>query len=107
LTGAELDTALEAFGDFADLKSRLTRGHSRGVADLAERAGARVGLVPDDRVLLRRAALVHDLGAIGIPTALWEKRGPLSVPDGERMRTHPYWPNAHWLGRPLSRPSAL
>jgi HD-GYP domain-containing protein (c-di-GMP phosphodiesterase class II) len=90
LTDAELDTALEAFGDFADLKSRFARGHSRGVADLTERAGARIGLAPDDRVLLRRAATVHDLGAIGIGTALWEKRGPLSVAEGERMRTHPY-----------------
>lgn len=90
LTGSELDAALQAFGDFADLKSRFTRGHSRGVTDLADRAGARVGLARDDCVLLRRAAMVHDLGAIGIATALWEKRGPLSAADGERMRTHPY-----------------
>lgn len=90
LTQSELDSALEAFGDFADLKSRFTRGHSRGVTDLADRAGARLGLAGDDRVLLRRAAMVHDLGAIGIATALWEKPGPLSAAEGERMRTHPY-----------------
>ena len=90
LTGSELDTALEAFGDFADLKSRFTRGHSRGVTDLADRAAARLGLAGDDRVLLKRAAMVHDLGAIGIATALWEMPGPLSAAETERMRTHPY-----------------
>ena len=102
LTGSELDNALEAFGDFADLKSRFTRGHSRGVTDLADRAGARVGLAPDDRVLLRRAAMVHDLGAIGIATALWDKQGPLSTAERERMRTHPYLAE-----RTLARVTAL
>ena len=90
LTETDLDEALEAFGDFADLKSRFTRGHSRGVADLADRAAARLGLAQDDRALLRRAAMVHDLGAIGIANALWDKPGPLSAAETERMRTHPY-----------------
>jgi DNA-binding CsgD family transcriptional regulator len=40
--------------------------------------------------LVQRAALVHDLGVIGVPTSVWDKAGPLSPAERERVRTHPY-----------------
>jgi HD-GYP domain-containing protein (c-di-GMP phosphodiesterase class II) len=90
LTEAELTTALEAFADYADLKSPARLGHSRGVAMLATGAARQLGLTGDDLVLIRRAALVHDLGVIGVPTTVWDKAGPLSPAERERVRTHPY-----------------
>lgn len=39
---------------------------------------------------LRRAALVADLGAVGVPAGIWARPGPLDVDDGERVRLHPY-----------------
>src|SRR5205823_14885924 len=55
LTNDELDAALEAIADFADLKSPFTLGHSRGVADLAAQAGRHYGLSEDEVRVVRRA----------------------------------------------------
>lgn len=90
LTGDQLDRALGAFADFSDLKSPLRLGHSRGVAELAAQAGATLGLPAADVVMLRRAALVHDMGMIGVPSGVWDEPGEWSISQRERARTHPY-----------------
>ena len=90
LSDAQLDVALEAIADFVDVKSPYTIGHSRGVAELAEAAGTRYGLDASDTALLRRAALVHDLGRLGVPNTIWDKPGPLTPPELERARLHAY-----------------
>jgi HD-GYP domain-containing protein (c-di-GMP phosphodiesterase class II) len=90
LDEAELDAALEAMADFTDLKSPFTAGHSRGVADLAAEAGTRLGIGDQEVNLLRRAGLLHDLGRLGISNTVWDKPGPLSDPELERVRLHPY-----------------
>ena len=87
---ADLDRALEAVADFADLKSPWTRGHSRRVADLAVAAAGVVGLPAETVALLRRAALVHDLGRVGVPNGIWDRPGPLGVADREQVRRHSY-----------------
>jgi HD-GYP domain-containing protein (c-di-GMP phosphodiesterase class II) len=90
LSNPELDAALEAIADFADLKSPYTMGHSRAVADLATEAGRRCGLQDGEPGTLRRAGLVHDLGRLGVSNAIWDKRGSLSAIERERVRLHPY-----------------
>lgn len=90
VSGDALDDALEAIGSFAELKSPWRLGHARGVADLAVRAASAYGLPPDDVTLLRRAALVHDLGGLGVSNLIWDKRAPLTRTEVERMRMHPY-----------------
>ncbi|HEU5391651.1 MAG TPA: HD domain-containing phosphohydrolase [Streptosporangiaceae bacterium] len=90
LTDSQLDRALVAFADFSDLKSPLRLGHSRGVADLAEQAGVTLGLPAADVIMLRRAALVHDIGMIGVPSGVWDEPGGWSISQRERARTHPY-----------------
>jgi HD-GYP domain-containing protein (c-di-GMP phosphodiesterase class II) len=86
----KLDDALEAIGDFSDLKSPWTIGHSRGVAELSAEAARGYGLPPDDVTTLRRAGLVHDVGRLGVSNAVWDKRGELTRTDLERIRLHPY-----------------
>jgi HD-GYP domain-containing protein (c-di-GMP phosphodiesterase class II) len=98
LSEDQLDRALAAFADFSDLKSPLRLGQSRGVAGLAARAGAKLGLPDADLVLLRRAALVKDVGMIGIPSGVWDEPGDWSLAQRERARTHPYL-----TGRMLAR----
>jgi HD-GYP domain-containing protein (c-di-GMP phosphodiesterase class II) len=102
LTENELDNALEAIADFVDLRSPFFAGHSRGVADLAADAAREGGLVEEEVTTLRRAALLHDLGRTGVPNTIWEKPGPLTRAERERVRLHSYY-----VERMLARPHAL
>ena len=86
-----IDEALTAFADFADAKTPFTLGHSRGVAQLAETAAHHLGLSSSDATCVRRAGLLHDIGRSGVPNAIWEQNGPLSVDQWERVRLHPYY----------------
>ena len=102
LRGEGLDAALAAMGDFADLRSPCFTGHSRAVAALAGEAAEGLGLRPAEVALARRAGLVHDLGRSGVPNTLWDKPGPLSPTERERVRLH-----AYYTERTLARPAAL
>jgi HD-GYP domain-containing protein (c-di-GMP phosphodiesterase class II) len=98
----ELDQALEAVADFADLACPWTRGRSHRVADLARAAGrdrAPTGAAAHD---LWRAALVADVGRVGVPAGIWDHPGPLDVDAWEQVRLHPYLSE-----RVLSRCSSL
>jgi HD-GYP domain-containing protein (c-di-GMP phosphodiesterase class II)/DNA-binding CsgD family transcriptional regulator len=97
---AALDEALAGFGDAADLKSPWFTGHTGGVARLARSAAER--LAPADAVLVYRAALVHDLGRVAVPTGIWERPGPLRPEEWELVRLHPYH-----TGRILARSPVL
>jgi HD-GYP domain-containing protein (c-di-GMP phosphodiesterase class II) len=91
VVGAErLDACLSAIADFADLKSMWTVGHSRGVAELAAGSALAAGLADDDALLLRQAALVHDIGRVAVPVSVWAKPGPLNRDEREQMRLHGY-----------------
>lgn len=89
LSDEEVDEALAAVGAFAELKSPWTMGHAAGVAALCAAVIDEVGLV-GPAALLRRASYVHDLGRLGVSNAIWDKRGPLSPSELERVRLHPY-----------------
>ena len=87
---ASLDRTLEALGDFADLRSTRTRGRSARLAVLAGDAARAGGFADRECVLLRRAARVADLGAVGVPTGLWDEADPSASPEAEQVRMHPY-----------------
>ena len=91
LVGPEVDGALAAVGDFADLMSPYFVGHSSGVAQLAADAATDLGLDPDQVTTMRRAGWVHDLGRVAISAAVWEKPGELSADEWERVRLHAYY----------------
>ena len=86
----DLDSALGAVADFVDLKSPFLRGHSGGVAALAADAAKAAGLSDTDAATLGRAALVHDVGRVGIANGIWDRPGPLSTDQWERVRLHTY-----------------
>jgi HD-GYP domain-containing protein (c-di-GMP phosphodiesterase class II) len=85
-----LDDVAHAFADFVDLKSPFTRGHSPAVAALAAGAAKNLGFSADEIAAVRRAGLLHDLGRAGIPNGIWDKPGPLTAGEWERVRLHPY-----------------
>jgi HD-GYP domain-containing protein (c-di-GMP phosphodiesterase class II) len=90
LGGEAIDRALAAIGDFADLASPFLVGHSAGVARLAAAAGRALGLGPEEVTTVGRAALVHDIGRVAVPVGIWQKPGPLTTDEWERVRLHPY-----------------
>ena len=87
---AELDEAFAAVGDFADLRSSRSRGRSSRVAEVAAAAGQACGLPAAEIVVLRRAGMVADLGAVGVSTDLWEHQDPTGAEVAEQVRLHPY-----------------
>ena len=90
LSESQLDEAARAFADMVDLKLPFTRGHSAGVAALAEAAARGLGLTETEVVAVRRAGLLHDLGRVASPNGVWEKPGPLTRGEWEQVRLHPY-----------------
>jgi HD-GYP domain-containing protein (c-di-GMP phosphodiesterase class II) len=102
VNGAGLDQILEAMADLVDIKSPWLAGHSRGVANLVTEAASGLGYPAGEVGTLRRAAFLHDLGRIGVSNAIWDKAGPLTEAERERVRLHPYLTD-----RMLARVSAL
>jgi HD-GYP domain-containing protein (c-di-GMP phosphodiesterase class II) len=90
LEGEALDRGLGAMGNFADLISPYLAGHSAGVAELAAAAARHCRFDEAGVVALRRAALVHDLGRVAVYARIWQKQGPLTADEWERVRLHPY-----------------
>jgi HD-GYP domain-containing protein (c-di-GMP phosphodiesterase class II) len=91
IAGERVDAAFMAIAALTGLKSPWLREHSTGVAELAEAAAWRMGLQDASVTLVRRAALAHDLGRIGVSNAIWEKPGPLGFGEWERVRLHPHF----------------
>ena len=89
LSGSALDDALLVAADFIDLKSPYTAGHSRGVATLAAAAAEHMGLDSTAVREVRRAALVHDFGRTAVPNSIWDKPGPLTRSEMDRVQLHP------------------
>jgi HD-GYP domain-containing protein (c-di-GMP phosphodiesterase class II) len=87
----EIDEALAALGDFADMKSSYLLGHSRAVAELSEKAARAYGLGEADVVLVRRAGWVHDVGRVAVSARVWDATEPLRADDLEQVRLHPYY----------------
>jgi HD-GYP domain-containing protein (c-di-GMP phosphodiesterase class II) len=102
LVGDEIDELLRAMADFVDLKCPCSPGYSRGVADLVAAAGRHLRMPSADITRLYRAGLVHGLGKLGVSNQIWEKKGPLSTAEWERVRMYPYL-----TGRILSRVGGL
>jgi HD-GYP domain-containing protein (c-di-GMP phosphodiesterase class II) len=88
IDAAGLEQVAAAFSRAIDLKSYYTPGHSAGVAALAGRAAEAAGLDADGRHLTTVAALLHDLGNLGVPTGLLDKPAALTRWEQERVRTH-------------------
>lgn len=79
-----------ACGHNVDHRSVYTLGHSEGVADLAARAGAAAELPEDVCDRLRIAGHFHDIGRVGISSAIWDKPGPLTRAERARVEQHTF-----------------
>jgi HD-GYP domain-containing protein (c-di-GMP phosphodiesterase class II) len=86
---AELTEVARTFGNLVDLKSPWLHGHSAAVGDLAAAATGIVGL-RDEVDTVRVAGYLHDLGRVGVSSAIWDKAGPLSTAERDQARLHAY-----------------
>jgi putative nucleotidyltransferase with HDIG domain len=83
-----LDVIAEAFSDVVDAKSAYTYGHSQRVARYAEASAARMGFGAQQRRWLRRGALLHDIGKLGVSNGILDKPGRLDADEWDAVRRH-------------------
>ena len=84
-----LDRIAEGFARVIDAKSPWTYRHSTGVADIAEAVAGTMGCDTGGRRALRRAALLHDVGKLGVSNLILDKAGKLTHAETAVMRRHP------------------
>jgi putative nucleotidyltransferase with HDIG domain len=80
---------LEALARVIDARDPYTFEHSARVAAVSQELAEEMGLSQLDRVVLRRAGLLHDIGKIGVADAILAKKGPLNDEEWSAIRRHP------------------
>jgi putative nucleotidyltransferase with HDIG domain len=83
------DSAIRTLSATVDAKHTLTAGHSERVAKLSVRIAKKLGLNKNRLDALRYAALLHDIGKIGISDRILLKNGPFDDSEREKMKSHP------------------
>ena len=83
-----LDDIARAFAQIIDAKSPFTSGHSERVAVYADMIAAELGYTSERRRWLKRAALLHDVGKLGVSNAILDKNGKLDDAEWRDMRNH-------------------
>lgn len=85
-----LDRICLAFADVIDAKSPFTYRHSTGVAGAAVSIANQLAMSPSEVTLIRRAALLHDIGKLSVSNAILDKPGKLTGEEWAVVRRHPY-----------------
>jgi putative nucleotidyltransferase with HDIG domain/PAS domain S-box-containing protein len=83
------DATLEGWAKALELRDRETVGHAHRVIELTLTIANRLGICGESLQHIRRGALLHDIGKMGIPDSILLKPGPLSPHEWEVMRQHP------------------
>lgn len=89
LTNEVLTGAISALIAAVDAKDPYTADHSQRVRGISSLLGSAIGLNDQERRALEFAALVHDVGKIGVPGAILRKEGPLTDEEWDILKTHP------------------
>ena len=83
-----IDDIALGFAQVVDAKSPWTRRHSEGVRELAVGIARRQGLPAEEVRQVERAALLHDIGKLGVSNAILDKPGKLDDAEFHQMRQH-------------------
>jgi putative nucleotidyltransferase with HDIG domain len=86
-----VDNICVAFAEVIDAKSPFTYRHSSGVADAALEIARWLGMSARQMKLLRRAALLHDIGKLSVSNSILEKPAKLTTEEWKVVRDHPYY----------------
>lgn len=82
------DETIEGWAKALDLRDHETEGHTRRVTDLAIRVARAMGVGEKDIVNIRRGAILHDIGKLGVPDSILLKPGKLDPDEWEIMKLH-------------------
>ncbi len=85
----ERDDVIEAFARTIEAADRYTGGHVDRVSRFAQMIGNGLGLSQEELRHLRRSALLHDVGKVGVPESILNKEGPLTTDERLVVETHP------------------
>jgi PAS domain S-box-containing protein/putative nucleotidyltransferase with HDIG domain len=94
------DNTLEGWSNALDLRDKETEGHSQRVTEMTLRMARRMGMRDSELAHVRRGALLHDIGKMGIPDSILLKPGALNDDEWKVMRKHPEY--AYELLYPIS-----
>ncbi len=89
-----LDDIAMAFGQIVDSKSPYTSGHSARVALYVDLMAETIGLGSERRRWLKRGALLHDIGKLGVSNSILDKPGKLDGDEWEAVRAHAMYTEA-------------
>lgn len=82
------DCIVSAFGKIVDAKSPYTAGHSQRVGIYADLIAERLGIDEEQRRWVKRAALLHDLGKLGVSNTILDKPGKLDDQEWKAVQEH-------------------
>jgi HD-GYP domain-containing protein (c-di-GMP phosphodiesterase class II) len=99
------DATLEGWSNALELRERETAGHSQRVVGMTLRLAESLEVPVEDLIHIRRGALLHDLGKMGIPDNILLKPGPLSADEWVIMRQHPLFAYRLLVGIPYLKPA--
>lgn len=85
------ETTLEGWSKALEMRDRETQGHAARVAEMTVRLAREAGIPDKELVHVRRGALLHDIGKMGIPDSILLKPGPLTDEEWAVMRQHPVY----------------
>jgi PAS domain S-box-containing protein len=94
------DTTLEGWSKALDLRDKETEGHTQRVTEMTLRLAKAMGMSEFELVHIRRGALLHDIGKMGIPDSILLKPGLLTEEEWGVMRFHPEY--AYKMLSPIS-----
>ncbi len=83
------DATIEGWSKALDLRDNETEGHSQRVTELCLALAVKMGTHSEDLVNIRRGALLHDIGKVGVPDQILFKSGKLTDEEWEVMKMHP------------------
>jgi GAF domain-containing protein len=83
------DSSIESWSRAVDLRAREAEGHGERVSELAVRTAEKMGIPSEQIQSVRRGALLHDIGKLGIPDEILWKPASLSEAEWRVVRQHP------------------
>lgn len=99
------DATIAGWSHAMDLRDKETEGHTQRVTELTLKLAERMGISEQEQVHIKRGALLHDIGKLGVPDHILLKPGKLTDEEWVIMRKHPTYAHDMLVSIPYLRPA--